>query len=65
MSTRRIITSGISLASIQADFRGLRKLKIAAGKRFTCGVILYDGESGVSFGDNLYAVLIRTLWESK
>ena len=49
----------------QADFRGLRKLKIAAGKRFTSGVILYDGESSVSFGDNLYAVPIRTLWESK
>jgi predicted AAA+ superfamily ATPase len=49
----------------QADFRGLRKLKIATGKRFTSGVILYDGESSVSFGDNLYAVPIRTLWESK
>lgn len=49
----------------QADFRGLRKLKIAAGKRFTSGVVLYDGESSVSFGDNLYAVPIRSLWESK
>lgn len=47
-----------------ADFRGLRKLQDAAGKRFTAGVVLYDGEvSGVGFGDGLYAVSIRTLWE--
>lgn len=47
-----------------ADFRGLRKLQEAAGKRFACGVVLYDGEaSGASFGDRLYAVAIRALWE--
>jgi predicted AAA+ superfamily ATPase len=47
-----------------ADFRGLRKLQQAAGKRFACGVVLYDGEaSGASFGDRLYAVAIRSLWE--
>ncbi len=27
------------------DFRGLWKLKEAAGKRFTSGVVLYDGET--------------------
>lgn len=48
-----------------ADFRGLRKLQQAAGKRFACGVVLYDGEvSGAGFGDRLYAVSIRTLWEA-
>ncbi len=46
-----------------ADFRGLRKLRDAAGKRFVAGVVLYDGEAGVSFGDGLYAVPIRALWE--
>lgn len=46
-----------------ADFRGLRKLKNAVGKRFTSGVVLYDGETGASFGDGLYAVPIRALWE--
>ena len=46
-----------------SDFRGLRKLKEAAGKRFTAGVVLYDGEASVSFGEGFYAVPIRLLWE--
>lgn len=48
-----------------ADFRGIRKLKDAAGKRFAGGVVLYDGEASVGFGDGLYAVPIRALWELK
>ena len=47
-----------------ADFRGLRKLESAAGKRFAGGVVLYDGETGASFGDGLHAVPLRTLWEA-
>jgi len=47
-----------------ADFRGLRKLKEAAGSRFMGGVILYDGETSASFGDSLYAVPVRALWET-
>jgi len=46
------------------DFRGLRKLRQASGKRFTTGIILYDGETSAGFGDGLYAVPIRTLWET-
>lgn len=46
-----------------ADFRGLRKLKEAAGQRFAAGVVLYDGEISASFGDGLYAVPLRSLWE--
>lgn len=46
-----------------ADFRGLRKLKQAAGKRFTKGIVLYDGEISASFGEGFYAVPIRRLWE--
>jgi uncharacterized protein len=34
-----------------SDFRGLRKLRDAAGKRFTAGVVLYDGEASVGFGE--------------
>jgi len=45
------------------DFRGLRKLKEAAGDRFAVGVVLYDGDRVATFGDNLYAVPIRALWE--
>jgi uncharacterized protein len=46
-----------------SDFRGLRKLRQATGKRFAGGVVLYDGETMASFGDDLYAVPIRCLWE--
>jgi predicted AAA+ superfamily ATPase len=46
-----------------SDFRGLRKLKESAGKRFAGGVVLYDGEVTAPFGDKLYAVPIRSLWE--
>ena len=46
-----------------ADFRALRKLKAATGSRFSGGVVLYDGETSVRFGDGLYAVPLRLLWE--
>jgi len=45
------------------DFRGLRRLKDAAGPAFAGGVVLYDGETQVPFGDDLYAVPIRALWD--
>jgi predicted AAA+ superfamily ATPase len=48
-----------------ADFRGLRKLRDAAGERFSAGVVLYDGETTASFGERLFAVPIRTLWEEQ
>ena len=47
-----------------ADFRGLRKLAAAAGDRFACGVVLYDGEVSARFGDRLQAVPLRRLWET-
>jgi hypothetical protein len=46
-----------------ADFRGLRKLAAAAGDTFRAGVVLYDGETSVSFGDRMYAAPVRALWE--
>lgn len=45
------------------DFRGLKKLAAAVGKRFTSGVVLYDGETLTPFGDGLYAVPISALWQ--
>jgi hypothetical protein len=47
----------------EGDLRGLRKLRDAAGKRFAAGVVLYDGAATVSFGDGLFAVPVRRLWE--
>ena len=48
----------------RSDFRGLSKLATAAGERFVRGVVLYDGETSARFGDRLYAVPIRRLWET-
>ncbi len=47
-----------------SDFRGLRKLKEATGARFKAGVVLYDGEATLPFGERLHAVPLRCLWEA-
>ena len=47
-----------------SDFIGLRKLKRITGDRFAAGVVLYDGETATSFGEGLYAIPIRQLWET-
>jgi uncharacterized protein len=44
------------------DFRGLRRLREATGKQFTCGVVLYDGEVAVGFGEGMFAVPLAALW---
>lgn len=49
---------------VKKDFRGLKKLLETAGERFASGVVLYDGEHAVSFGEKLYAIPIRALWET-
>ena len=46
------------------DFRGLRKLANATGDRFASGVVLFDGETSARFGERLFAVPIRRLWEA-
>ncbi len=48
----------------ESDFRGLRRLREASGAQFAAGVVLHDGEISTSFGDSLYAVPIRRLWEA-
>ncbi len=47
-----------------SDFKGLRKLQDATGKRFAGGVLLYNGNNTLSFGKNLYALPLRKLWET-
>ena len=56
------VKAGATVTS--SDFRGLRRLRDDAGDDFAAGVVLYDGESAVGFGDGLYAVPVRLLWES-
>jgi predicted AAA+ superfamily ATPase len=44
-------------ATIQsADFKGLIKLRDAVGTSFVKGVVFYDGDSILSFGDRLFAI---------
>lgn len=47
-----------------SDFRGLRKLRKLTGERFAAGVLLYDGETTVNWGNGMYAIPIRRLWET-
>lgn len=46
-----------------SDFRGLQRLRQATGTRFKGGVVLYDGEATLPFGDGLHAVPLRAIWE--
>jgi predicted AAA+ superfamily ATPase len=46
-----------------ADFKGLRLLTEAAGKRFHRGLVLYTGTEVVPFGPNLHAVPLPALWK--
>lgn len=44
-------------ASIQMnDFKGLIKLRDSIGDKFIKGVVFYDGESILSFGDRLFTI---------
>lgn len=45
-----------------SDFKGLRKLADATGTAFKLGVVLYDGDTIVPFGDRLFAAPVSSLW---
>ena len=44
------------------DFRGLRRLAETAGDQFALGIVLYDHDQRVPFGDKLWAVPLSALW---
>jgi uncharacterized protein len=65
-----IIEQGRQLAGIEIkasatvtvnDFKGLKKLKDACGEQFAAGVVFYDGENILPFGEKLFAVPISLL----
>lgn len=60
---------GIEIKSAKSvgglDFRGLQSLAETAGEKFLRGVVLYSGNETVSFGSNLHAVPIDSLWNPK
>jgi predicted AAA+ superfamily ATPase len=43
------------------DFKGLKKLKEAGGENFSAGVLLYDGEDVLPFGEKLFAAPLSWL----
>lgn len=44
------------------DFKGINRFKTVAKDRFKVGVLLYDGDNTIGFGENMYAVPIAALW---
>jgi predicted AAA+ superfamily ATPase len=44
------------------DFKGLRKVAQAAGKDFRLGLVLYDGDTVLPFGERLFAAPLSCLW---
>jgi hypothetical protein len=46
----------------KGDFRGLQKLRNAAGDNFRLGVVLHDGENVLPFGDGLFSAPFASLW---
>ena len=60
---------GIEIKSAKSvggqDFRGLQSLAEAAGDNFHRGIVIYGGSEIVSFGSNLFALPIDSLWNVK
>ena len=46
------------------DFKGLARLKEAAGRRFACGIVLHDGDRIQQAGPKLFAMPVSVIWES-
>ena len=46
----------------ERDFSGLKRLRELLGLRFHSGIVLYDGEHVLPFGERLLAVPISALW---
>ena len=44
------------------DFKGLRKLADAARDNLKLGIVLYDGDGTVPFGDRMFAAPVSCLW---
>ena len=44
------------------DFSGLRKLATACGDKYVLGLVLYDGDQSVYFGDRMVAAPVSALW---
>jgi len=68
-----VIQKGLKIAGVEVkaaatvtgkDFQGMKRLRQSLGNRFTCGVVLYNGEHALPFGDRFYAIPMKALWSS-
>ena len=46
----------------RADFRGMRRMAEACQERFVMGIVFYDHDQIVPFGDRMFAVPLSLLW---
>ena len=53
-----------SSAVDERDFRHLKRLREDLGKRFLRGIVLHPGREAVTFGPELHALPLTTLWRS-
>lgn len=51
-----------SATASAADFAGMRKLAEACGEKFRQGILLYDHDQVVPFGENMFAAPLSSLW---
>lgn len=47
-----------------SDFNGIKKFQTIIGEKFARGIVLYDGEEVVPFGEKLLAIPISALWRT-
>ncbi|MCW5962216.1 MAG: ATP-binding protein [Pyrinomonadaceae bacterium] len=53
-------------ANVNRDaFKGLRVLAESLGKKFLRGIVIYTGENCVAFENNMFAIPIGRLWNSR
>lgn len=45
-----------------SDFGGLRQLQTAVGRKFRFGLVLYDGDDSIAFGEQMMAAPLSLLW---
>jgi hypothetical protein len=57
-----IMLSSPSRPQALGDFKGLHALREMTGNRLTRGVVLYAGAEAVSFGSDLFALPLASLW---
>ncbi|MCK5540241.1 MAG: ATP-binding protein [Deltaproteobacteria bacterium] len=46
----------------EKDFKGLKKLHATVGKSWKAGIVFYDGDMVLPFGEKMYAVPVSALW---